>query len=642
MATASSSFGIPGHDDELPTALAIAADGRLAITGATTSPGARDTFVAVLGADGTPTAFGTAGVAVRDAGAGSDDTGADVAWGARGPVALVETAVGPADRHTALLAFTDAGADDAAFGGGTGSVALDAGGTDTTAGGLLAYGGRLWATGSVTVDVDVDAYLARVDGDGGHPVARRFDMRGSVFPASQQVKSVGEDLTLAPGEPDTLVVGGSVFTDAGLEVAAAAFNLLDGELPALQMTELVIPVEGQGAAVGVAGGSGGAVALTATARDFSLETNSGSDDLSIAMARVLVDAEKRCDLSLSVAAPLELVMRGLAPSSVTLRATNAGQRACGGTISVPAPYSLAPAELVTGKLGPGQSIALTPAIAYGAALPADGTLEFTLTAPDDAAKGDNVARLHVLFSFCDLELRRVETPRMAGFEGAQRYGFTVRNAGTTDCTRTAIAVGGSGRRALLTERYTVPAGQSVTDEVQVAVRRRTVRPGGRAPITFAVATTGDVRLANNTQRAAPGGRARGGHERAPPDASQPPVHRHGEGRPPGQGRQAADREGRPRRARRPPHGEVVPLAGRDGRRPARRAQGARRHLRPAGVDPRPRHRGLAPAAPRQAAQGPLHAAVARRDPQRRRGGEVLVQRPQQGAVPHPIVVQFSG
>ena len=43
----------------------------------------------------------------------------------------------------------------------------------------------------------------------------------------------------------------------------------------------------------------------------------------------------------------------------------------------------------------------------------------------------------------------------------------------------------------------------MTDEVQVAVRRRTVRPGGRAPITFAVATTGDVRLANNVQRASP-------------------------------------------------------------------------------------------------------------------------------------------
>ena len=286
--------------------------------------------------------------------------------------------------------------------------------------------------------MDVDAYLARVDGDGGHPVARRFDMRGSVFPASQQVKSVGEDLTLAPGEPDTLVVGGSVFTDAGLEVAAAAFNLLDGELPALQMTELVIPVEGQGAAVGVAGGSGGAVALTASARDFSLETNSGSDDLSIAMARVLVDAEKRCDLSLSVAAPLEL---GDARARAVQRHAAGHERRPAARAAGPSrsrrPTASRPAELVTGKLGPGQSIALTPAIAYGAALPADGTLEFTLTAPDDAAKGDNVARLHVLFSFCDLELRRVETPRMAGFEGAQRYGFTVRNAGTTDCTRTA-------------------------------------------------------------------------------------------------------------------------------------------------------------------------------------------------------------
>ena len=217
------------------------------------------------------------------------------------------------------------------------------------------------------------------------------------------------------------------------------------------------------------------------------------------MARILVDDEKRCDLALTVVAPLELIMRGVTPSTVTLRATNNGKRACGGTITVPAPYSTAPAALPTGKLGPGQAVVVVPSIAYGAALPADDTLSFTLVAPGDTALGDNEARLHVLFSFCDLQLRRVGGPRVLGFEGALRYDFTVRNSGTADCTRASIAVGGSARRALATERYTVPPGQSVTDEVMVAVRRRMVRPGARAPISFAVSATGDVQAANNVQ-----------------------------------------------------------------------------------------------------------------------------------------------
>ena len=45
----------------------------------------------------------------------------------------------------------------------------------------------------------------------------------------------------------------------------------------------------------------------------------------------------------------------------------------------------------------------------------------------------------------------------------------------------------------------MPPGQSVTDEVMVAVRRRMVRPGARAAISFAVSATGDVQAANDVQ-----------------------------------------------------------------------------------------------------------------------------------------------
>ena len=109
-----------------------------------------------------------------------------------------------------------------------------------------------------------------------------------------------------------------------------------GELAALQAAELAIPVPGEGAAVGVAGGTGGAACA------HREHAQRAGDRRRLRRrehrhGRVLVDDEKRCDLGLSVVAPLELTMRGVAPSNVTLRATNGGQRACGGTITVPAP-----------------------------------------------------------------------------------------------------------------------------------------------------------------------------------------------------------------------------------------------------------------------------------------------------------------
>jgi hypothetical protein len=479
--------------DDFPTRMAIADDGRIAVTGWTELLD-EEPFVAVREADGAPAGFGDAGAVILNE--LDDQRGVDVAWHARGPVALIEEGDGDAAK---LRALEDDGDDDVLF-SDDGELTLAPGGHAADPGGLTAYGGMFWMTGSVEVVTgDQDAFVARVDSAGSGLQSRLFDMRGTVFPANQQVSSHGQDLDVALGEPDTLVIGGSVVTDRGTEIGAAAFNGLAGALSAMQTGDAVIAVPGQGLAEGVAAGANGVVALAGTLTDFSLETGSGSNDTSIGMARLLVDAEKQCDLSLAIAAPLELVLRENAPAGVSLVARNGGQRACGGSISVPAPYSMAPGTLETGKLQPGQSVTLGAIIGRPAPFPVDDTLAFTLSSPTDVAQGDNVAQLHVAFMFCDLRLVAAETPRFIGTEGTRLFGFSVRNAGTETCRATSIGVAGLGARAGgRAERYTVPAGQSVTDELQVRLRRRGARVGSRALIAFTARDAAELLPGDNS------------------------------------------------------------------------------------------------------------------------------------------------
>jgi hypothetical protein len=187
---------------------------------------------------------------------------------------------------------------------------------------------------------------------------------------------------------------------------------------------------------------------------------------------------------------------------VTFRVTNAGKRACAGTITAPAPYAMAPATIPTGKLGPGASVVLTALLGYTATFPADDTVAFSLLSPTDAQPGDNVVKLHVLFSYCDLELHFTGAPKVLGKEGARRFEFSVRNLGTATCSRANISVGGTGRRITAGESYTVPAGQSVTDEFDVGLRR-TARVGGRAGVVFTAIAKDDVRAGNNSITASP-------------------------------------------------------------------------------------------------------------------------------------------
>jgi hypothetical protein len=485
--------------DDFPTRMAVDQAGRIAITG-TTELLTDDTFVAVRNADGTPAAgFGDDGFVHLGGLASGDDAGTDVAWRGSGVVVLVQSG-----GDAALRALDAAGDDDDSF-AGDGELPLEPNGAaaNTGAGALTTYGNWIFVTGSVDVAGDLAAYLARVDSAGNGLQSRLFEMRGNVYPANQQVASRAYDLDVARGEPDTLVVAGSVTTDTGSDWGAIAFNGLDGDLAAMPSGDVVIPpVSKQGEAYGVAAGTNGAVALAGTLIDSTV-TGGGTNDTSIGMARLLVDAEKQCDLGLSIAAPLELVLRGTAPSAVTLVARNGGLRACGGSVSVPAPYGMAPETLETGKLAPGQAVRLDATIGRPVPYPAEDTIAFTLTSPTDVAPGDNVARLHVAFSFCDLRLVATGAPRFIGTEGTRLFGFTVRNAGTETCRGTRIDVSGAAARVARGARYTVPAGQSVTDEFELRLRRRAARPGQRALIGFTAVDAAELLPADNAVLSAP-------------------------------------------------------------------------------------------------------------------------------------------
>jgi hypothetical protein len=267
------------------------------------------------------------------------------------------------------------------------------------------------------------------------------------------------------------------------------------------MTELVIPVAGQGGASGVAGAPGGSVSGAGTLRDFAPGTG-GTNDRSIGMARVLVDAEKRCDLALAVTSPVELVLRGKQPGAVAVRVVNNGRRPCVGRLSLPAPWSAAAGSLDVGRLLPGQTDTRTLALAYGAALPSSGTLELTLAADGDGALGDNVVRLPVVFSFCDLQLALAEAPAVLGTEGARRHSFTLRNLGTATCRSSQVLTAATGRRVGARKPFTVAPGRSVEDAFNVGVARGT-KSGRAAALSFSASDPDDVSAANDGATSAP-------------------------------------------------------------------------------------------------------------------------------------------
>ena len=485
-----------GSAADAPAALAVDPDtGSLAITGSTTGATSEDTFVAVRSETGAARSLRV----LDRGGATVADRGVAIAWHPTqgdqlGVLIGIDRVLGSA---TALHQFSgtalvDAGDSEIAFDGASGVVPHA----------LVSFDGAYWAAGTVTASGDSEAWLARALD--GAAATRRFDIRGTVFAATQPVNTEAMSLTAVPGTPDTLVLGGSTSTDRGQEWSFAAFNELDRAPADLQMSELVIPIAGQGGAQAVAGASlgaaGGVVSAAGTLTDFSPERG-GTNGLSIGQARVLVDAEKRCDLSLAVLSPVELVLRGTRTGVATVRVTNNGTRRCAGVVSLPAPYLMA-WDGNAGMLSPGQSFTRSVEIAYGAAFPPDDQLSLSLAAPDDVALGDNVARLRVTFSFCDLQLTLAEQPLVLGTEGARRFSFTLRNLGTAACPASSVAASLPGVRSGVSTPVSIGAGRQITDEIDVGIVKGT-KSGTKPVLAFQAQSAEDVSMANNSVLSTP-------------------------------------------------------------------------------------------------------------------------------------------
>jgi hypothetical protein len=511
-------FGVDGvaavlqsADDDVPTRIAAAPDGRLALTGAT----GEDTFVAVLNPDGSPSDFGAdvlpdpsaiPGVVVLDRGAGLPDRGVGIAWrpGGTGPVALLDVTDDAAMHQSVLHAFTGKGADDPAF-ATDGERVLNTTG-DLAPASLIAYGGRLWAAATASSGTDADMVLARVNGDGSQPQLRPFDIRVG---GDDNVASRAADLTVLSGDPDTLVVAGSVHADPNQpeQWAAAAFNDLEADLQALATSDVVIRnADDAGSILGVAASPTGAIAASGSLQSWSNATSDWTGDTSFGMARLLVDAEKRCDLALTIIKPLEVTFVGLQGADLQLRVANHGTRSCGGEIAAPAPYVISaagqPGPVATGAMEPGASRVLDVRIDHSAAKPAEDTLTLALNAPADAAPGDNRAGVHARFSFCDATVTRIGTDGLVARRSTRRFEFTVRNRGTAPCRDVRVEPVTGSRRIDVAPSYTIRQGLTATDTVLV-LTTTVPRIGRRKPLTFRVRATDDVQPENDLTTAAP-------------------------------------------------------------------------------------------------------------------------------------------
>jgi hypothetical protein len=493
-----------GPIDDSPSRLALGPTGQLAVVGWWKDAGGKeDMFVSLRDSDGAavPT-FGNAGIKRLDrAGNLINDRGIDVAFRPNGGLLTLLQVATSADTNVnnyiaVLHAFDALGNDDTTF-SGDGDLILTVGDPNTIPGGLLLYGGKVYATGSTKGTSDTDAFLARTEADGSGLVSRRFDMRGSQIPSSAALVSGGGDLDVLPGpEGPTLVVVGSTTYNSRTFWSAAGFTGFAGDLAQAGYGDVLIPTDEYGALLGVSPGDG---FLAATG---SLLNVNGNFDTSFGTIKLLVGADRRCDLTMQVAQPLELIYDGFGGVPATLRVTNTGTRACGGQITVPAPYALRGGPIATGAVAPGGTFTVATEISYSGPRRADDVLSVRVDSAEDGDATDNAAPINVLFRLCDLTLERSGSAARAPTEGGRRFEFTVRNVGSGTCRGIRLGVADGGKRIGAADRYTLERGRSATDEMRVKVA-----PGGsageRVQLRFRVASDNDLFPENDFAGASP-------------------------------------------------------------------------------------------------------------------------------------------
>ena len=481
---------------DTPTRMALAPDGRLAITGYATVSSNEDAFVALRLADGSPApGFGASGLRTLSLAGTLRDRGVDVEFRPGGGLlmlAQVETnpSASATDYEAVVRAFTEEdAADDPRF-MGTGALTLGPGEPDTSPGGLLVHAGRIWVSGATRSGGETQGFVARMNPDGTAAEYRTYATRGGIIDPDAPVISSGSDLDVVPGTPPTLVVGGSVIYNQHPYWAAAAFNGIDGPLSAAGFGDVVIPIEEYGAITDVAASPAGWAAVAGSLFDL------GAADRSFGTARVLVDADKACDLALEVVEPLELSVPPTLVAPVTLRVANGGTRSCTGTLSVPPAYQLEGGDTVF-TLAPGASATTAGLrLRYSGPRRREDQIDFRVSAPGDSNPQNDSRSLRVLFSYCDVALERGgRTPR-APTEGPRRYELSVRNVGTATCAGVRVAVAGGGSLAGKGERFSLRAGRSASADARAVVAAGG-RVGRRAALTFRAVATRDVAAGND-------------------------------------------------------------------------------------------------------------------------------------------------
>ena len=476
----------PTANNEQLTGLAVdPASGRIAVAGPRSDGGQDDIFVALREADGSPvTGFGTLGVRVIDRdGAQRDEAATAVQFRPNGGVMVLvdadtNTSAAPDGDIAVLRAFTPEGIDDGSFGTG-GELVLTPGSSDTNPSALMVHNGRYYVTGKTrpAPGTDVDAFLARVDADGGGVVSRRFDMRGQVVPGGESPQSEGLALAVVPGVPTSLMVVGSVrYAFAGdnrVDWGAAAFNNFEGDLGAAGFGDLVLDTPNRiNRLTGVAA-AGEGVAMVAGSLDAEPRPDgSVVQDTSFGNARFLVDREKRCNLSVKITAPLELVFRGLAPSAVGLEVQHVGTRPCAGVVTVPAPFAATGGPISTGLLTPGDVVRYpNVGIAYTGSRPVrQSQLQVSVTTGGDADSdpADNTASKLAAFAYCDIGLVRLDEAAELPNEGSRDIELRIRNSGTLTCPKAGLGLTGAARLLQPFAPFTLAAGSSATDKLPVA------------------------------------------------------------------------------------------------------------------------------------------------------------------------------
>ena len=417
-----------------------------------------------------------------------------------------------------------------------------------------------------------------------------------------------------PGDPDTLVVGGSTATDRGQEWSFAAFNELDGPVSALRTSRAGDPDRrpgrrrGRGRRDGRRGQRGRhAHGLRPRARRHGRPQHRHGAGARRRREALRPRARARAARSSSCCAASARAADAYGVTNNGPRAAARARCACRRRTRWPRGPGGDRARSARASRSRARSTSPT-----GPAFPPDDPLALTLTAPDDAQLGDNVARVRVTFSFCDLQLTvRHGSRAVLGTEGARRHRFALRNLGTAPCPPRRLFTTSPGRRLGCSRRSDRRrAAASRTSSTSACVRgtrsgrARAAAVQRRDSRTCAMATTAPatapriVRPGDTNARKPSGGR----------DLPRLRAARHGRGvKKTAQGQARGDRRAAQR--------QRLPLAVLDRGRPADRRRGStgaatsRCGCKATGT----KGWRIAP----QAARRALHAVLARRAGQRR-------------------------